>query len=147
MARTQWDIDPVHSTINFKVRHMMFSKVNGRFKAWDGHFEFDPENPQDAHVKVEIDASSIDTGVEDRDNHLRSGDFFNAEEHPRLVFESRSFEHAGESLFRIHGDLKIRNESNPVTIDVHYHGQGKDPWGNTRVGFSGTTELNRKDFG
>lgn len=147
MARSEWNFDPAHSTIGFKVRHMMFSKVNGKFTAWDGHFEFDPEQPGQGHVKVEIDASSIDTGVADRDAHLRSADFFNAETHPKLTFESSNFEVTGETTFTITGDLTIRGATLPVVLDVDFHGQGTDPWGNTRVGFSATGELSRKDFG
>jgi polyisoprenoid-binding protein YceI len=126
---------------------MMFSKVNGKFAAWDGHFEFDPEQPGQGYVKVEIDVSSIDTGVADRDTHLCSADFFNAETHPKMTFESSNFEVTGETTFTMTGDMTIRGTTLPVVLAVDFHGQGTDPWGNTRVGFSATGELSRKDFG
>jgi polyisoprenoid-binding protein YceI len=147
MARTQWNFDPAHSTVGFRVRHMMFSKVSGKFSNWNGHFEFDPESPSNSNVKVDIDASSIDTGVADRDGHLRSADFFNAETHPSLTFESTAFETTGKDTFKLMGHLTIRGATLPVELDVDFHGQGTDPWGNTRVGFSARGSISRKEFG
>lgn len=144
---TQWNFDPTHSEIAFKVRHMMFSKVTGFFRSWDGEFHFDPETPENAKTTVHIDTTSIDTATADRDNHLRSGDFFDAENHPHLIFESTNFEGAGEGKMKVDGELTIRDVTRPVSLDVEFHGTGIDPWGNERVGFSASTSINRKDFG
>lgn len=146
MAIQNWNFDPSHSEISFKVRHMMFSKVTGYFNQWRGEFAFDPENPADGKTTVLIDTASIDTKNQDRDNHLRSGDFFDAEAFPEIRFESTSFENGGSAL-KIRGNLTIRDNSVPVTLDMEYHGKGVDPWGNQRVGFSGKTVLNREAFG
>lgn len=147
MSRTNWNFDPVHSEITFKVRHMMFSKVSGLFEKWEGEFAFDPDNPTDGGVRAEIDAAGIDTGNDDRDEHLRSGDFLDVENHPELVFESTDIELTGDDELEMRGDLTIRDETRPVVLDVEYHGKATDPWGNDRIGFTATTELNRKDFG
>lgn len=147
MARSTWNFDPAHSEISFRVRHMMFSKVSGYFQKWEGHFEFDPENPGDAVVSVDIDASSIDTGNEDRDGHLRSGDFLDVENHPVLHFESQDVTSKQGDELLMRGELTIRETTRPVELEVEYHGKATDPWGNDRVGFTGRTKLNRKDFG
>ena len=144
---TQWNFDPAHSEIGFKVRHMMFSKVRGAFRSWTGEFHFDPDNPASAKTHVEIEAASVDTSNDDRDQHLRSGDFFKSEEYPHLKFDSTSFEKVGDGKLKLHGDLTIRDVTKPVTLDVEYHGKAVDPWGNDRVGFSATTTLSREEFG
>ncbi len=147
MTATTWNFDPAHSEITFKVRHMMFSKVSGTFEQWEGDFEFDPDDPASASTQVDIDAASIDTGNDDRDDHLRSADFFDVEGHPRLRFESTGVEKTGDETFTLNGELTIRDATNPVSLDVEYHGKATDPWGNQRVGFTATTKLNRKDWG
>ena len=144
---TQWNFDPAHSEIGFKVRHMMFSKVRGAFRSWSGEFHFDAENPGNGKTHVEIEAASVDTSNDDRDQHLRSGDFFKSEEYPHLKFDSTSFEKVGDGKLKLHGDLTIRDVTKPVTLDVEYHGKAVDPWGNDRVGFSATTTLSREEFG
>lgn len=144
---TQWNFDSAHSEIGFKVRHMMFSKVRGAFRSWTGEFHFDPDNPAGAKTHVEIEAASVDTSNDDRDQHLRSGDFFKSEEYPHLKFDSTSFEKVGDGKLKLHGDLTIRDVTKPVTLDVEYHGKAVDPWGNDRVGFSATTTLSREEFG
>lgn len=144
---TTWNFDPAHSEIGFKVRHMMFSKVRGTFKTWSGDFTFDPENFAASKTSVKIDAASIDTSNDDRDGHLRSGDFFDAENFPHLTFESTSFEGVGEGRLKVHGNLTIRGTTKPIVLDVEYHGKAVDPWGNDRVGFSATATINRKEFG
>lgn len=147
MTAKTWNIDTTHSTISFTVRHMVFAKVRGRFDDWRGALAFDPENLSASSVEVEIDAASIDTGVADRDNHLRSADFFDAEKHPKLYFKSTSVEAAGGDRFRVHGELSIHGVTREVVLDSEYNGQGKDPWGNQRAAFSATTSVDRRDFG
>lgn len=142
-----WNFDPAHSEITFKVRHMMFSKVTGSFKAWTGTFDFDPDAPESSSTEAKIDVASIDTGNEDRDNHLRSGDFFDTENHPQITFQSTSFEKIGNGKLKLHGELTIHGTTEAISLDVDYHGKAVDPWGNLRVGFTATTTLNRKDFG
>ncbi len=147
MARQTWNFDSAHSEVGFKVRHMMFSKVSGLFEEWSGDFEFDPDNPADTKVTADIDTASINTRNDDRDGHLRSGDFFDAENHPSIHFESKSTEKIDPATLKIFGDLTIRGTTKPVELDVEYHGKAVDPWGNDRIGFTATTTINRKDFG
>ncbi len=144
---TSWNFDPAHSEIGFRVRHMMFSKVRGSFESWTGEFIFDPEDFSKSKTTVTIDASSITTSNEDRDNHLKSGDFFDTEKFPHLRFESTSFEAVGDGKLKLHGELTIKDVTQPLTLDVEYHGKAVDPWGNDRVGFSATGSIHRKDFG
>ncbi|RAL23841.1 polyisoprenoid-binding protein [Lujinxingia litoralis] len=146
MANATWNFDLSHSDIAFKVRHMMFAKVSGRFTNWTGTLEFDPENPGDATTSVSIETASIDTANNDRDNHLRSGDFFDAETFPTLEFKSTGFKTEGKKLL-VEGNLTIRDQTHPVTLDAEFLGKVVDPWGNDRVGFSATTIINRKEFG
>lgn len=147
MQATLWNIDTSHSGINFSVRHMVFAKVRGRFASWRGALRFDPARFTEASVEVEIDAPSVDTGVADRDNHLRSADFFDVERFPKLRFKSTRVEGAGGERYRVHGELTIRDVTREVALDVEYGGQGKDPWGNTRVAFTAKTAVDRRDFG
>lgn len=147
MAIEKWDFDLVHSSINFWVRHMMVSKVHGRFTKWAGTIEMDETEPAKSHVEVRIDASSIDTREPQRDGHLRSPDFLDADKHPELMFKSRGVEPTGDKRFQVRGDLTIRGTTRPVVLDVEYAGRMKDPWGGERAGFSALTSLDRKDFG
>lgn len=147
MEAKTWNIDTAHSGINFSVRHMVFAKVRGRFGAWYGKVEFDPEDLTRGSVMVEIDAASIDTGVADRDNHLRSPDFLDVESFPKLRFESTKVEKAGGDRYRIHGDLTIHGVTREVVLEAEYGGRAKDPWGNQRAAFMATTSLDRGDFG
>lgn len=147
MTIQNWTFDPAHSEISFKVRHMMFSKVTGYFTEWEGEFAFDPENPANAKTTVTIAVDSIDTKNADRDAHLKSGDFFDAEAFPQMRFDSTSFEQVDGADLKVHGNLTIRDKTVPVTLDVEYHGKGIDPWGNQRVGFSGKVDLDREAFG
>jgi len=142
-----WKIDPAHSEINFMVRHMMISNVRGSFEKFDGEVEFNPENPNESSVWVQIDASSINTREEQRDGHLRSGDFMNVEKYPHLTFESNRIEALSENSGKIYGDMTIRNVTRPVVLDVEYAGIVKSPFGSTSAGFSATTTINRKDWG
>lgn len=143
----EWKIDPAHSHVQFSVRHMMISTVRGEFEEFDGQIEFDEDNPEISILDIRIDASSINTREEDRDNHLRSPDFLNADEYPYLVFKSKRVEQTGENEGRVVGDLTIRDVTNEVVLDVTYQGTAKSPWGSTSAGFSAKTEINRKDWG
>lgn len=147
MEASTWNIDAAHSGINFSVRHLVFAKVRGRFGAFRGTVALDPRDLSRATAKVEIDAASIDTGVADRDNHLRSEEFFAVGEFPNLRFTTTKVEKAAGDRYLIRGDLTIRDVTREVTLEAEYGGQAKDPWGNQRVAFSATTSINRGDFG
>lgn len=147
MENKLWNIDTTHSGIHFSVRHMVFAKVRGRFTDWSGAIHLDPTHPARSGVEVEIQAGSIDTGVADRDSHLRSPDFLDVERFPTLRFRSKEIEEAGGDRYRITGDLTIRGVTREVVLDVEYAGQAKDPWGNRRAAFTATASLDRGDFG
>ncbi|HEX7119187.1 MAG TPA: YceI family protein [Longimicrobiales bacterium] len=147
---TTWRIDPTHSSVEFATKHMMFTTVRGRFKTVDGTITVDEDRPENSKVEVEIDAASLDTGVEDRDEHLRSADFLDVEAHPKITFRSKRVEGAhGEpgDRFRVTGDLTIRDTTMEVTLDATFEGRGKDPWGGERAGFAAGTEIDRRDWG
>lgn len=142
-----WQIDPAHTLIEFTVKHMMITKVRGRFESFDGTLQIDQENPEDSYVEGTIDVESIVTNDSDRDDHLRSADFFDVENHPKMHFESTRIEQVDDDQFKVYGDMTIRGTTNEVVFDVTYEGGGQDPWGNQRVGFTATGTINRKDFG
>ena len=147
---TTWQLDPAHSTVEFAVKHMMFTTVRGRFKAFTGTIYADERNPEQSRVEVEIDAASIDTGVADRDAHLRSADFLDVENHPKIRFRSTRVTGAHKKegdRFRIAGDLEIRGTSMPVELDATFEGLGKDPWGKQRAGFAARGEIDRHQWG
>ncbi len=147
MSTQVWNFDTTHSGINFSVRHMVFAKVRGRFTTWSGSVRVDPKDLTTASVDVEIDAASIDTSVADRDKHLRSGDFLDVEQFPKLRFKSGKIERVDAEHYKVHGSLTVRDVSRDVVLDVEYNGQAKDPWGNTRAALSAKTSINRPDFG
>jgi len=140
-----WDLDPVHSTIGFVVRHLMVSKVRGKFSTFEVQVVTAP-NPLESTVAATVDLSSVDTGNETRDSDLRSTNFFDVQTHPMMTFVSTRIEPDGDS-FRVTGDLTIRGVTKPVTLTAEINGFGPDPYGGTRAGFSATGELNRSDFG
>ena len=142
-----WKIDPAHSEINFTVRHMMISNVRGRFEAFTGTVEFDQQNPANSSVDVKIEAASINTREAQRDTHLRSADFFDAETHPYLTFKSKKVEVVNDSHGRITGDLTIHGVTKEVVLDTEFNGMSQSPWGFSSAGFSATTKINRKDWG
>jgi polyisoprenoid-binding protein YceI len=149
-TKTTWQLDPAHSSIEFAVKHMMFTTVRGRFKDFKGTITADESNPDQSVVTVEIDAKSIDTGVADRDAHLRSADFLDVENHPTITFRSTKVDGAAKregDKFRVTGDLSIRGTTIPVTLDAEYEGTGKDPWGGIRAGSRATTKIDRRDWG
>lgn len=147
MARQNWQVDGAHSAVNLTVRHMVISKVRGHFAKWNAKLSLDTADLSRSSVEVEIEAASIETGVSDRDAHLRSADFLDAEKHPTLTYRSRKVEVVSKERLRVVGDLTIRGVTREVPLDVEVGGQGKDPWGNVRAGFSATTSIHRKDFG
>ena len=140
-----WTIDPVHSEVSFVVRHMMVSKVRGRFDKFEGTIVTAPD-PLRSSVTATVDLSSVNTGEPNRDNHIRSADFFEAEKHPTMTFTSTGVRADGGD-FLLDGDLTIRGVTKPVTFKLEVSGFGPDAYGGTRVGFSATTEINRHDFG
>jgi polyisoprenoid-binding protein YceI len=140
-----WAIDPVHSEVGFTVRHMMVSKVRGRFRTFEGAITA-ADQPLASSVKVGIDLSSIDTGSEQRDNHLRSTDFFDTEKHNTMTYVSTGVRADGED-FVVDGELTLKGVTRSVPLKVEFHGAGPDAWGGTRAGFSATAEISRKDFG
>jgi len=144
---TTWKLDPTHSTLEFSAKHMMITTVKGRFGEVEGSIALDGDTPV---LDVSIPVRSIDTGVDQRDQHLRSGDFFDAESHPHITFTATgiegSFQNPGDS-FQLRGDLTIRGTAKPVTLDVTYEGEGQDPWGGTRRSFNAAGKIDRRDFG
>lgn len=139
--------DPSHSRLGFVVRHAMVTKVRGNFADFTGSLTVDGANPSASSVSVTAQLASVDTGDEGRDGHLRSPDFFDVEAHPAMTFTSTSITPGGDGEFSVTGDLTIRGVTKPVTIDLEYTGAAKDPFGNDRIGFEGTAEINRKDWG
>jgi polyisoprenoid-binding protein YceI len=145
-ATTVWKIDPSHSVIEFAVKHMMFATVKGRFATFEGEIITHPEDPTEGEVNVVIDAGSIDTRDEKRDEHLRSNDFFGAGDHPQLIFRSTRVEHIPGPTFRVHGDLTMKGVTRPVVLDATFNGSGVNPWGQTVASWSATTEIDREDW-
>ncbi len=142
-----WNLDDTHTRIGFAVRHMMVSTVRGEFKKFTGTLDLDEQDFTKSRIAGEIETASIDTGVEQRDEHLRSADFFDAANHPLIRFESRRIEHVGGSDYKIVGDLTIRGTTREIVLDAEYGGTLKNPYGMTVTGVSATATLDRKDFG
>ncbi|BDG58977.1 YceI family protein [Caldinitratiruptor microaerophilus] len=144
---SRWVIDPSHTTVEFAVRHMMIATVKGRFAGVEGHILADPSDLTTAQAEVTIDVASIDTREPQRDEHLRSPDFFDAANFPKITFKSREIRRKGENEYEMTGDLTIRGVTRPVTLSLTSEGQAKDPWGNERAAFTVSGKINRKDFG
>jgi polyisoprenoid-binding protein YceI len=138
--------DPVHSVVSFSVRHMMVSKVRGKFAFPQGEFVI-ADDPLQSAVEVDLDASSIETGDAQRDGHLKSPDFLDVDRFPKLTFKSTHVRHVNGDKWELVGDLTIKDVTRPVTLDLEVSGAGKDPWGNVKVGFEATTKINRDDWG
>jgi polyisoprenoid-binding protein YceI len=148
MSLAKWDFDHAHSSIDFTVRHMLVSKVRGRFTKWNGKLELDEQDMTRSRVDVNVEVASVETHEPQRDAHLRSADFFEADKHPRITFRSTRVEEKGKDHLSITGDLTIRGTTREVVLDVERGGiVPKDPWGKRRAGFTATTTINRKDFG
>lgn len=142
-----WKIDPAHSLVEFPVKHMMIATLKGRFTGFQATIVADPADLSTATLEADIDTASVDTREPQRDAHLRSPDFFDAENHPTISLRTRSIERKAHDQYKLHGDLTIRGVTRPVTLDLTVDGQGKDPWGNERLAFSIEGTLNRKDWG
>ncbi|HUC36521.1 MAG TPA: YceI family protein [Acidimicrobiales bacterium] len=141
-----YDIDPKHSSVEFVARHLMITKVRGRLNDVSGSIQI-AEVPEESSVEVTIGAASVHTGEEQRDSHLRSGDFFDVETHPTWTFKSTSVEHAGDNAWKVTGDLTIRGTTRQVVLDTEFDGANQTPWGSNAIGFSAATEIDREDFG
>ena len=140
-------IDPSHSSVGFVARHAMVTKVRGSFNEFEGSGYFDTDKPSNSKLELDIEAASIDTRNADRDGHLRSNDFFDMENYPRIRFVSTSVEQIDEENFRVTGDLTIKGVARAVAVDFEFTGAAVDPFGNNRIGFEGQTTVNRKDWG
>lgn len=145
MSTNKWALDPSHSEIEFKVRHMMITNVKGSFDSFS--IDVDGDDITAANVTVNIDAASINTNSTDRDNHLKSADFFDVENYPVIKFVSKSLNKVDGQEYTLIGDLTIKDVTNEVKLDVEFGGINKDPWGNNKAGFSLNGKINRKDFG
>ena len=147
MSTERWQIDSSHSGIQFTVRHLVIAKVRGQFSRWSGSLATPGRDFSHGSLDVVIDASSIDTGVADRDAHLRSADFFDVERYPEITFKSTDVTQAAADRLRVTGALTIKGVTRDVVLDVEVLGQAKDPWGNERAAFSATTAIDRREFG
>lgn len=146
-TQTTWQIDPAHSSVEFAVKHMMFSTVKGRFSGVSGTIVFDQNNLAKSSVSAVIDVTTIDTHDEKRDNHLRSADFFDVEQFPQITFESTRIELVGANEAQIQGKLTMHGVTRDVTFPATFHGSAKSPFGTTVSGFSGELTISRKDYG
>jgi polyisoprenoid-binding protein YceI len=140
-------LDVAHSRLGFVARHAMVTKVRGAFNDFEGTAHLDGDDPTKSSASVSIEVASVDTRQPQRDDHLRNNDFFDAATYPKITFVSTSVEKLSEETFRMTGDLTIKNVTRPVSVDFEYSGSATDPYGNQRVGFEGSTVINRKDFG
>lgn len=147
MANVKWQLDPAHSEIRFKVKHMMVSSVTGEFQKFNAQLETDGHDFSTAKVSFNADIDSITTKVDQRDNHLKSADFFDAENHPQLAFVSTKIVKKDDEDYELQGNLTIRGVSKPVTLKVENNGVVLDPWGNHRTGFEISGKISRKEFG
>ena len=142
-----YTVDASHSSVGFQIRHLAISKVNGTFNDFTGEFAFEAGNPDAWSVKAVIQTASIDTGNKDRDEHLRSGDFFEAETYPTITFESTGVTMKNDNAGTLRGNLTIHGVTKQVELDLEFLGTATDPWGNAKAGFSLSGKINRKDFG
>jgi polyisoprenoid-binding protein YceI len=145
-TRTVWKLDPTHTVVEFSAKHLMITTVRGRIGEVEGTIYTDESNPENSSVEAILKGASIDTRNEQRDQHLRSADFLNAEKFPEITFRSKRIEGSARE-FKLVGDLSIRGTTREVTLDVEYGGRTRDPWGGERVGFSASGKLDRRDFG
>jgi polyisoprenoid-binding protein YceI len=143
----KYKLDKAHSEVGFKIKHLAISTVKGKFKDFNGSFEFDDKTGKLENLKATMDAASIDTNEPKRDEHLRSPDFFDAKKYPTIEFVATKVENSGTKPTKVHGNLTMHGVTKPVTLDVDYKGVAKDPWGNYRTAFEATGKVNRKDFG
>ncbi|HRI25940.1 MAG TPA: YceI family protein [Ferruginibacter sp.] len=146
MATTKWALDPTHSEIHFKVKHLMITTVTGSFNSFTASAETDADDFSNATIRFSAETASVDTSNEQRDTHLKSADFFDAEKFPAMEFTSTSYSKKGDD-YVLNGNLTIKDVTKPVTLNVEFGGVAKDPWGNTKAGFTLSGKINRKDFG
>ncbi|MGZ3753431.1 MAG: YceI family protein [Mucilaginibacter sp.] len=144
---TKWSIDPMHSEVQFKVKHLVISTVSGFFKGFEGSVESANDDFSDAKIAFSIDIDSIDTNQTQRDEHLKSAEFFDAAKYPHIKFASTSFKKTDDDEYELKGDLTIKDVTKPVTLAVEYGGSAADFYGNTKAGFEITGKINRKEFG
>ena len=147
MAKINWSLDPAHSELGFRTKHMMITNVKGRFDKYDVNVETEDNDFTTADITVKIDAASVNTGVEQRDGHLRSADFFEAEKYPYLTFHSTRLEKKNDENYVLAGDFTIKDVTHEVKLNVEYGGIIKDPWGNTKAGFTLSGKISRKEWG
>lgn len=147
MSTTQWDFDLSHSSINFHVRHLMVSKVHGRFEKWSGTLQLDEQDLTNSKLEVTIDATSIETKEPKRDEHLRSADFLEVDKYPTITFKSTQVARDSDDRYTLLGDLTIHGVTRQVKLEVEGGDRVADPWGGTRTGFSARTTISRKDYG
>lgn len=147
MANTKWTLDPTHSELGFKIKHLMITNVSGSFKSFNIEMDTKGEDLTTAQVRLTADMTSITTNNEGRDAHLRNGDFFDTDNHPQLEFKSTSVESDGGNDFIVNGDLTLKGISKPVRLNIEYSGVTKDPWGGERAGFVVTGKIKRSEWG
>ncbi|MGE7763777.1 YceI family protein [Peribacillus sp. NPDC096540] len=147
MTNTKWTIDPTHSAIEFSVKHMMIAKVKGSFNKFEANISANPSDLTTAEIDFTVDVASIDTRNADRDNHLLSADFFDVEKNPTLTFKSTKIVKTGDDEYDVTGDVTLNGITNEETFAITFEGQGKDPWGNEKAGFSGKGKVKRSDYG
>ena len=147
MATTKWALDATHSEVQFKVKHLMISTVTGSFTKFEASVETDGDDFATAKIKFSAEVNSITTNNEQRDGHLKTNDFFDSANHPQLTFESTKMEKMDAENFKLHGNFSIKGNAKPVVLNIEFGGIAKDPWGNTRAGFTINGKINRQDFG
>ncbi|MEO5776692.1 MAG: YceI family protein [Flavobacterium sp.] len=147
MTKSTWAIDPTHSEIGFKVKHMMFTNVSGKFTQFEATIENEDDAFETSKISFSAEVNSVDTGNGDRDNHLRGADFFDVENFAKLTFNSTSIQKENEGEYKINGDLTIKDVTKNITLEAEYSGLMKDPWGNTKIGLSLNGKINRAAFG
>lgn len=147
MAKNKWNVDPAHSSIDFAIRHMMVSKVKGTFESFEASIEADLEDLTTASIEFSVDVNSISTRNEDRDNHLRSADFFDVEQYPKMTFKATQITKKSPGEYEVTGDLTIRGTTKPESFIVSFEGTGKDPWGNEKAGFEAHGSISRSEYG
>jgi polyisoprenoid-binding protein YceI len=147
MTNTKWTVDPTHSAIEFSVKHMMIAKVKGSFNKFEANILANPSDLTTAEIDFTVDVASIDTRNADRDNHLRSADFFDVEKNPTLTFQSTKIVKTNEDEYDVTGNVTLNGITQEETFAITFEGQGKDPWGNEKAGFSGKGKVKRSDYG